>query len=654
MNITTFSNNNVRGDDSSPIIRAKTFNIPEKCFNKGVGCAWRSGNKFSIYPRSQTVSKTPKNDVENKILNIRHEIVLFHPILRKLVNESNGTYLSLQKLVDSSKNNDNHVELLKLSRQYRSIIRVCIENLQEALNDAKDGSDMINLQSYITIFYSVECIWHLCEILYIDKIPGDIVLPYLLEWVRFHFPCHEQTAAQLLEACERGSEDHDDYWDTVIGMVVQGRVDVARALLKLNSLSETNEFKLVDNSLRSMPVYSIYGGISTGEFTVTWKHWQAECRAKVTSRVLASQPKLELIMRLIIGEYSAFESIRSTYTSWFDMLGGYVMFTAPWSRTHELSAAASACAGMGSMPSGSRLDRTLRALLEGDMHQVIHEIQHITDNGWFATHLSDILYHCGKLKVLDKHQNNVTQRLRDSLILEYGTLIMEHKSLWSVGLSYLASCPPEGLCRAHLLLERIPINTHAKAMRVVAEANKYGLLEVGEGVWRVLSGRHSAAGRDGAALSAAVRGGAAGRAGRCAGAALRHYCRTGCLPAPDLLLTAGPALLIDDTLLFLGKYCEFHRMYKNKEFRKAAQLLISLITSKIAPDFFWETLLLDALPLLESDEAMFTADDTYDMMLCLELRAQNFNREKAELLRLALLRNLARTALAEKPEESTQ
>lgn len=95
-------------------------------------------------------------------------------------------------------------------------------------------------------------------------------------------------------------------------------------------------------------------------------------------------------------------------------------------------------------------------------------------------------------------------------------------------------------------------------------------------------------------------------------------------------------------------------MYKNKEFRKAAQLLISLITSKIAPDFFWETLLLDALPLLESDEAMFTADDTYDMMLCLELRAQNFNQEKAELLRLALLRNLARTALAEKPEESTQ
>lgn len=182
---------------------------------------------------------------------------MFTPILRKLVNEANGTFLSLQKLVETSKTTDNQVEFLKLSRQYRSIIRVCIESLQEAAQKETDGIEKNTLHSYITIFYSIECIWHLCEILFIDIIPGEVVLPFLLEWVRFHFPCHEQTAAQLLKACERGSEDHPEYWDTVIGMVVQGRVDVARALLKLHSAADTNEFKLVDNSLRSMPVYSV-------------------------------------------------------------------------------------------------------------------------------------------------------------------------------------------------------------------------------------------------------------------------------------------------------------------------------------------------------------------------------------------------------------
>lgn len=66
------------------------------------------------------------------------------------------------------------------------------------------------------------------------------------------------------------------------------------------------------------------------------------------------------------------------------------------------------------------------------------------------------------------------------MILEYGCLLMEHPSLWPVGLSYLASCPPEGLRRAELVLERIPVQTEAKAMRVVAEAKKYGLLGVGK------------------------------------------------------------------------------------------------------------------------------------------------------------------------------
>ncbi|XP_053607807.1 nuclear pore complex protein Nup85 isoform X2 [Plodia interpunctella] len=638
----------------------KTFALPDKCFEKRIACTWRSGNKLTIYPRSQTVSKTTTDTSGDKIVNIRQEVLLFTSILRKLVNESNGTYLSLQKAAETAKNSDNQVEFLKLSRQYRSVIRVCIESLQEAAEKELNGIEKNALLSYITIFYSIECIWHLCEILYVDIIPGDVVLPYLLEWVRFHFPCHEQVAAQMLEACERGSEEHPDYWDTVVGMVVQGRVDVARALLKLHSATDSNEFKLLDNSLRTMPLYSVYGGISTGEFTISWKHWQAECRSKLSNRTFASQPKLELILRLIIGDYSAFESIRDKYNSWFDILGGWVMYTAPWARRHELSAAAAACAGMRALhPSRTHLDVMVRALLDGDLHQVISEIQQISDNGWFATHLTDMLFHCGKLKILDKHQTDVTPRLRDSLILEYGCLLMEHKSLWSVGLSYLASCPPEGLKRAELMLERLPIKTEAKAMRVVAEAKKYGLLGVAQSVSCVESARArrgavgGARGGAGAALAWALRARSPALAQRAAHAALRAYTQTdgnASLPAPDLLLTAGASMLLSDSLLFLGKYCDFHRLYKSREFKKAAKLLVSLITSNIAPDYFWETLLLDALPLLESDEPILSSSDTFELMQCLELKSKELTGERADLLRLALSRNLARTLLEDVPD----
>ncbi|CAB3223536.1 unnamed protein product [Arctia plantaginis] len=633
---------------------AKTFVLPDKCFKKYVGCAWGRGNKFTIYPYSHTESKTPNaaENSENKLLSIRQDVLLFRPILRRLVNESNGTYLSLQKAAETAKNSDNQVEFLKLSRQFRSIIRVCIESLQKASEQELNSDDRNTSSSYITIFFSIECIWHLCEILFVDSIPGDVVVPYLLEWVRFNFPCHEQTAGKLLEACERGAEDDKDYWDTVIGMIVQGRVDVARALLKLHSQGESNDFKLVDNSLRSMPVYNVYGGISTGEFQILWKHWQAECRSKLSSGVLSSQPKLELIIRLITGEYKAFESIRGRYSSWFDLLGGWVMFTAPWSRRHELGAAASACAGMA--PGRTKLDDMVRALLEGDLHQLIHEIQQISDNGWFATHLTDMLFHCGKLKILDDHHNNVTAKVRESLILEYGSLLMEHKSLWSVGLSYLATVPPEGLRRAELILERIPIDTEAKAMRIVAEAKKYGIAGIAPSLSRCACARHLQARRLGAALCWAVRARCPGAAQRAAHAALRHYTQAASLAARDLLLTAGPAVLLSDALLFLGKYCDFHRLYNSREFKKAGDLLVSLITSKIAPDYFWKTLLLDTLALLERDEPVFTSKDTYEIMLCLELKPSNLEAEKADLLRLALARNLARTALAEGEDPGEQ
>ncbi|XP_068631814.1 nuclear pore complex protein Nup85 [Battus philenor] len=650
MNTSGFSMNTSKEKNSKSSNRVKTFILPEKCFEKHVACAWRRGNTFTIYPRSQKVNKEPIN-TDDKIMKIRQEILLFMPVLRKLINESNGTFLSLQKAAEASNNSDNQVEFLKLSRQYRSIIRVCIEGLQEVVEKETDTLSKNSLKSYVTIFYSIECIWHLCEILYIDNVPGDVILPFLLEWVRFHFPCHEQVAAQMLVALERGSEEHPEYWDTVVGMVVQGRIDVARGLLKLHSLAETNEFKLIDNSLRTMPVYSVYGGISTGEFTIVWKHWQAECRSKLTSKSLSSQPKLELIMRLMIGEYAAFESIRPQYASWFDVLGGYVLFTSPWARRRDLADAACACAALAGPQPQTQLDVVVRALLEGDLHQVIHEIQQMSDNGWFATHLTDILYHCGKLEILDKHQTDVTRRLRDSLVLEYGSLIMDHKSLWSVGLSYLATCPPEGLRRAELLLERIPIDSEAKAIRIIDEAKKYGLLGVVQTVCSCVSAKQLGAGRVGGALAWAGRARSAPLCARAAHAALRGYCAGAALPAADMLLTAGATLLMDNTLLFLGKYCDFHRLYKSKEFKKSAKLLISLITSKIAPEYFWETLLLDTLPLLESEEPMFSSTDTYEIILCLELRSKCLEGEKAELLRLACVRNLARTALLDGEEE---
>lgn len=204
---------------------------------------------------SHFASNTPSS-----IFQLRQDVVLFHPILRKLVNESNGVFLAVQNMM-KSKTVDHRAELFKLSIQYRSIIRACLENFQDEIPKSFD-IEKEELQNYITIFYSIECIWHLCEILFINGIPGNEVLPHLLEWIRFHFPKHERNAAQMLSGDLVGLESHPEYWSTVLGSLLQGRVKVVRALLRQHSASDSGTFKLVDQILKTMPVCNVSKSIS--------------------------------------------------------------------------------------------------------------------------------------------------------------------------------------------------------------------------------------------------------------------------------------------------------------------------------------------------------------------------------------------------------
>ena len=167
---------------------------------------------------------------------------------------------------------------------------------------------------------------------------------------------------------------------------------------------------------------------------------------------------------------------------------------------------------------------------------------------------------------------------------------------------------------------------------------------------------------------------------------LTDYSLTGRFSHLDILDHLGPDMVLSEKLAFLGKYREFHLLYETSEFARAGQLLLSLLTAKLAPKRFWLMLLMDTLPLLESDRVVFDVDDTYELLHCLEeLRTwskvesaapsssmgetddvngavddddgetASLDEEKTGLLRLALARNLARAlvepaAVAAAPE----
>lgn len=125
------------------------------------------------------------------------------------------------------------------------------------------------------------------------------MLPQLLEWIRFHFPSRELVAVKILAKKSIGAElENMNYWEAVMGCALHGKLDVVRALLALHSKADHPAFITADNTLKTMPVYNVYGGYSVNEFTTRWKHWQLDLSSNVGCKTFSVDENLESLMKV--------------------------------------------------------------------------------------------------------------------------------------------------------------------------------------------------------------------------------------------------------------------------------------------------------------------------------------------------------------------
>lgn len=131
-------------------------------------------------PSKYANTNTPVN-----VFQVSQSFILDDTIVRSLVSEASNIFYNLQTTKDTS--NDIH---LRTSRAYRSAIRTTLNKLQEAASeDDVTLEEVGKYENFITIFYSIECLWHLCEFLLIDHSTMSVV-PNLLEWVSLQFFPH--------------------------------------------------------------------------------------------------------------------------------------------------------------------------------------------------------------------------------------------------------------------------------------------------------------------------------------------------------------------------------------------------------------------------------------------------------------------------------
>ncbi|XP_052513464.1 nuclear pore complex protein Nup85 isoform X2 [Budorcas taxicolor] len=629
----------------------------QMCFDWGPGEMLVCETSFNRKEKSEMVAGCPFIHI------IRKDIDVYSKILRKLFNESHGIFVGLQRIEEELTGKSRKAQLVRVSKNYRSVIRACMEEMHQFAVADKDSARGRQFSSQVSILSAMELIWNLCEILFIEVAPAGPLLLYLLDWVRLHVCEVDNLSADVL-----GSENpskHESFWNLVTTLVLQGRLDEARQMLSKEA--DTNPTsagmcRVLGDLMRTMPVLSPGNTQTLTELELRWQHWHEECERHLQDGTFASNPHLESLCKVLLGDDAALLEQKELLSNWYHFLVTRLLYSQPTVKPMDLHlyAQSSLDLFLGGESSPEPLDNILMAAFEFDIHQVIKECSIALSNWWFVAHLTDLLDHC---KLLQSHNLYFGSNMREFLLLEYASGLFAHHSLWQLGVDYCDHCPELGRVSLELHIERIPLTTEQKALKVLRVCEQRQMTEQVRSICKILAMKAVRNNRLGSALSWSIRAKDAAFATLVSDRFLRDYCERGCFSDLDLIDNLGPAMMLSDRLTFLGKYREFHRLYGEKRFVDAASLLLSLMTSQIAPRSFWMTLLTDALPLLEQKQVIFSAEQTYELLRCLEdltsgrplcgepdaqqLQDDDIETTKVEILRLALARNLARSIIKE-------
>lgn len=629
------------------------WEIPDGTLVDGVKVCYSAGDRFLVYSSSGSTDTTQGDEDLRSLHEVKWNMSLHNPCTRKLVNESHGVFMAATKLSKDAQDMNSN-QILKISQKYHSILLACIEDLNNATG-TEDEKEEYEIQKMM--FSEIEILWSLLELLLIDVQSSHRILYQLLGWIQWHFPEPEKKAEEIMKF-EDAPHEHPDYWNTVIQFVLHGKMDEGRSLLKAHQNSNREDFRSIDELLRKMPMFVSKVGITLTEFRMRWQHWQDECKRRLERSDFSAESNLEAICKILCGDMETLMNKDCSYlcSTWYIHLISVLLYTEPCITASDVGKLARVYSSNlnGDEPL-TRLDSIVLAAMDLDIMKVIKECCTYEDGWWFVTHMNDLLFRKGHLT------GEVVSHpicLQEFLIVGYADSLMTHRSLWQIGVDYLDQCVEVGKQYLELYLERIPLDTEAKARKILHISRQRDMESLVKSVCKVMTVKAIQNGMLGTALKWVLESKDVQFATDLAERWIKEYSETGKFECFEILSNLGFCMLVSDKLTFVAKYCEFHKLYREREFKQAASLLVSLLSSGLVPKGFQMVMLYDALPLLEAAEPVFTMEETSQLMACLEsIAASCMKNEKMEtfqkkerMIRLALARNLARSFIHENSE----
>jgi len=372
--------------------------------------------------------------------------------------------------------------------------------------------------------------------------------------------------------------------------------------------------------------------------------------------LLHFQASYKILLEILSGDENR---ISEACFDWQEALGAHLLWVNPCCKRDDLPVVMKKITKEWPIDQTSQLELATSAILHGEIDLLMDAASKM--DKWLICHLADLI---------DKLGITPPEHSRGFYICDFVDYLSVDQGLWRLMVAYLATVPGTRAWIKEILrrlvvedlgdpqnndtmeLDSQPARTTTKVsileMKIIYA--EHDMEDEFNRTAQILSRRLAKQRKYGTAIAYAVTAGDLNMVSRISDWILDEYLTNGPtefarlvdeIPSSLLHPTAPslrPGLFFDapdeyesqdvhekpqpninsSKLLFLSRYRDMHSYYSKGEHKLAAETLISLMTTQLAPKRWWAVCLIDLIPLLEDDQGLISLADTFELLRCLE------------------------------------
>ncbi|KAI9594997.1 Nup85 nucleoporin-domain-containing protein [Syncephalis fuscata] len=499
-------------------------------------------------------------------------------------------------------------EIRYISRQYRSALKRHASRLQSMTTNQATDADVIE-HTFVRV---ATMVLELSELMLLEHTTTEPLAEPLCRWLNEHYPGPDPASIEAMIAT-MVPQPGEHFWTLLRQCLLRGMMDeAARLLATINGGHQQQpQLQQLSAHLRKMPRRA---GLRTeGDFLTQWRGWQEDGRYQLTlikSSTLPYKHELESLLLMLTGDE---KQIIQSGSSWLESLIGVLVLCRPLAGRSLVGEFATDCVDHHGSLENKALDQVLLALIQQNATQAIRDCSHV--DTWLVAHLADMFNY---LNLFDQPSQGYACNLNEYFLVEYAEQL-NNATYWPLAMGYLYWCPIQGRERMEQLVVRVPLKNERQVQQLLSICDEYQLVEQKSTIYRTWARMNVARQRPAQAIAYYSRASLPSRISAVTEQLLNNYLEHRELVNIEIIDSLDQeAQKQCDLLAFLSHYRSFHEEYASGDYVSAARTLAPFFSSGAAPRSFWPILLMDALLLLDDEQVLFTSEETYEMMRCLE------------------------------------